>query len=98
MAFVIGAMAVLVYVRVGDALLTSVDQTLRAETSDLVARSNVEPDLVDPEFAGAATLAQLLGPDGKPLRSTPRNLPPLLSPTDAARTARGQRLLRTVEL
>jgi two-component system, OmpR family, sensor kinase len=98
MAFVIGAMAVLVYVRVGDALLTSVDQTLRAETSDLVARSNVEPDLVDPEFAGAATLAQLLGPDGKPLRSTPRNLPPLLSPTDAARTARGQRLLRTIEL
>jgi two-component system, OmpR family, sensor kinase len=98
MAFVIGAMAVLVYVRVGDALLTSVDQTLRAETSDLVARSNVEPDLVDPEFAGAATLAQLLGPDGKPLRSTPRNLAPLLSPTDAARTARGQRLLRTVEL
>ena len=98
MAFVIGAMAVLVYVRVGDALLTSVDQTLRAETRDLLARANVEPDLVDPEFAGATTLAQLLGPDGKPVRSSPRNLPPLLSAADVAQTAHGKRLLRTVEL
>lgn len=98
MACVIGAMAVLVYVRVGDALLTSVDQTLRAETRDLLARANVEPDLVDPEFAGGATLAQLLGPDGRPVRSTPATLPPLLSSVDAARTARGLHLLRTVEL
>ena len=98
MAFVIGAMAVLVYVRVGDALLTSVDQTLRAETRDLLARANVEPDIVDPEFAGGATLAQLLSPDGRPVRSTPPNLPPLLSAADAARTAHGQRMLRTVEL
>ncbi len=98
MAFVIGAMALLVYVRVGDALLTSVDQTLRAETSDLLARANVEPDLVDPEFAGGARLAQLLGPNGQPVRSTPSNLPPLLDATDAARTAHGLRLLRTVHL
>ncbi|HXK14674.1 MAG TPA: ATP-binding protein [Gaiellaceae bacterium] len=98
MAFVIGAMAVLVYVRVGDALLASVDQTLRAETRDLLARANVEPDLVDPEFAGGTTLAQLLGPDGKPVRSSPHNLPPLLSAADVAQTAHGKRLLRTVEL
>ena len=98
MAFVIGAMAVLVYVRVGDALLTSVDQTLRAETTDLLARANVEPDLVDPEFAGGTTFAQLLGPDGTPVRSAPPNLPPLLGSADGARTAHGERLLRTVEL
>lgn len=98
MAFVIGALAVLVYVRVGDALLTSVDQTLRAETSDLVARANVEPDLVDPEFAGGARLAQLLGSDGEPIRSTPQNLPPLLDRRDAVRTVHGVRTLRTVKL
>jgi two-component system, OmpR family, sensor kinase len=98
MAFVIGAMAVLVYVRVGDALLTSVDQALRAETRDLLARANVEPDLVDPEFAGGATLAQRVGADGKPVRSSPPNLPPLLSVDDAVRVAHGRRLLRTTEL
>ena len=34
MTCVIGAMAVLVYVRVGGALLTSVDQTLRAQATE----------------------------------------------------------------
>jgi signal transduction histidine kinase len=98
MACVIGAMAALVYVRVGDALLSSVDQTLEAQTRDLVARVNDERDLVDPELAGGLTLAQLLGPDGKPIRSTPPNLPSLLAPADAARTAHGVRLTRTLDL
>ena len=98
MACVIGAMAVVVYVRVGDALLTSVDQSLRAQTRDLLARTNVERDLVDPELGGGATLAQLFGPDGRPVRSTPPHLPPLLGPADVARTVHGARLLRTAEL
>jgi signal transduction histidine kinase len=89
---------VLVYVRVGAALLTSVDQTLRAQARDLLARANVELDVVDPELAGGSTLAQLLGPGGKPVRSTPPHLPSLLGAGDAARAARGARLLRTVEL
>ena len=37
MVCVIGAMAVLVYVRVGGALITSVDQTLRAQASEAVS-------------------------------------------------------------
>jgi signal transduction histidine kinase len=98
MACVIGAMAVLVYLRVGSALLASVDQTLGAQTRDLLARGHDERDLVDPELAGGATLAQLLGPDGKPVRATPPNLSLLLAPVDATRSAHGVRLLRTVEL
>jgi signal transduction histidine kinase len=98
MACVIGAMAVLVYLRVGAALLSSVDQTLQVQTRDLLAHAGVERDLVDPELAGGTTLAQLLGPDGKPVRSTPPRLSPLLNAGDAARTVHGVRLLRTMEL
>jgi two-component system OmpR family sensor kinase len=98
MVCVIGAMAALVYIRVGGALLTSVDQTLRAQAREALAHVHDERELVDPDVASGRTLAQLLGPDGKPIRSTPTTLPPLLDAADAARSARGTRLLRTVSL
>ncbi|HVC87291.1 MAG TPA: HAMP domain-containing sensor histidine kinase [Gaiellaceae bacterium] len=98
MAFVIGAMAVLVYVRVEGALLTSVDQTLRAQGREAMARINDEHGLVDPDAGGGSVFAQLLGPDGKPVRSTPAGLPPLLDAADAMRSVHGTLVLRTMEL
>jgi signal transduction histidine kinase len=98
MVCVIGAMAVLVYIRVGGALLTSVDQTLRAQSVEAVSHARGERELVDPDVASGRTLAQLLGADGKPIRSTPTTLPPLLDAGDAARSANGARIFRTVSL
>ena len=98
MACVIGAMAVLVYIRVGGALLTSVDQTLRAQASEALRHAHDEHGLVDPDVGNGATLAQQLGPDGTPVRSTPATLPPLLDPKDSVTSAHGARLSRTISL
>ena len=78
MAAVLAAMVVFVYLRVGGALLASVDQTLRSQAAEAV--SNVqrgEPRLTDRDVAGGTTLAQLLTPAGAVVRSTPIGLAPL---------------------
>ncbi len=98
MVCVIGAMAVLVYVRVGGALLTSVDQTLRAQAAEAVTHAHDEHGLVDPDAASGVTLAQVVSAAGRPLKSSQPGLPPLLDRSDAARSARGATLRRTVFL
>ena len=89
MALVLAGMGLLVYLRVGDALLASVDQTLRAQAREAVAHARDEHGLVDPDTAAGTTLAQVLDAQGTPSRSTPASLPPLLDPATAARAARG---------
>ena len=89
MALVLAGMGLLVYVRVGDALLASVDQTLRAQAREAVAHARDEHGLVDPDTAAGTTLAQVLDAQGTPSRSTPANLTPLLDPATAARAVRG---------
>ncbi len=92
MAVVLAGMGVLVYVRVGGALLDSVDQTLRAQAREAVAHARDEQGLVDPDTAAGPTLAQVLDPGGKVVRSSPAGLAPLLDRASAARAA--QRSLR----
>jgi hypothetical protein len=95
MACVIGAMALLVYVRVGTALLDSVDQTLRAQAQEALAHTNDEHGPVDNvDATGGRTLAQLLGPGGAVTRSVPAGLSPMLSAADAARVLHGAKLYR----
>ena len=98
MVCVIGAMAALIYVRVGGALLSSVDQTLRVQAREAATRTHDERGLVDPDLAGGQTLAQLLDRTGHPVRSTPPTLPPLLDAAEATRSVHGARLFRTVSL
>ena len=98
MVCVIGAMAVLVYVRVGGALMTSVDQTLRAQAREAVTHAHDEHGLVDPDAASGVTLAQVLSANGQPVKSSQPGLSPLLDRYDAARSAHGVSLLRTVYL
>ena len=97
MVCVIGAMAVLVYVRVGGALMTSVDQTLRAQANEAVAHAHDEHGLVDPDAASGVTLAQVVNAAGRPVKSSQPGLPPLLDRRDAVRSAQGATLLRTVD-
>lgn len=99
MAVVLTAMAVFVYLRVGGALEASVDQTLRSQA--LEAAGNVaagEHALTDRDVAGGTTLAQILSPTGRVRRSSPIGLAPLLSASDVARLASGERLLRSISL
>ena len=79
MAAVLAAMAVFVYLRVGDALLSNVDQTLRSQATEAVASvRHGESRLTDRDIAGGTTLAQLLASDGHVVRSSPIGLAPLL--------------------
>jgi signal transduction histidine kinase len=89
MAIVLAGMGLLVYLRVGDALLASVDQTLRAQAREAVAHARDEHGLVDPDTAAGTTLAQVLDARGIPSRSTPAGLAPLLDSATAARAVRG---------
>ncbi len=98
MVCVIGAMAVLVYVRVGGALMTSVDQTLRAQAREAVTHAHDEQGLVDPDAASGLTLAQVVNSAGLPVKSSQPGLPPLLDRREAARSAHGATVLRTVSL
>jgi heavy metal sensor kinase len=101
MAAVLSAVGLLVYERVGGALLTSVDQSLRAGADETVHHltrgdsfSERDFSLVDPDNARAETLAQLLDAQGRVVRSTPAGLAPLVGQATLAR-ARSKRILET---
>ena len=80
MAIVLALVGVFVYVRVGDALLTSVDQALRAQAVEAVAHAHEGGrSLVDNDAAGGTTLAELLDRSGAVVRSSPPGLAPLAS-------------------
>ncbi len=98
MAVVLAAMALLVYVRVGSALLTSVDQSLTAQAREAAARKGDEHSLIDPDVAGGTTVAQFVDTQGLASRSTPSTLHPLLGRADAIRVGRGSALRRSGSL
>jgi two-component system OmpR family sensor kinase len=99
MTAVLAAMGAWVYVRVGGALLTSLDQSLRSQSAEALAHaSRGEPGLVDRDVAGGTTLAQLVDANGRLVRSTPAGLKPLLSGRDAARVAAGAQVIESITL
>ena len=66
MAGVLAALSVLVYVRVGDALLSSVDQSLRAQAHEAVTHKPKEGGIVDTDASAGSTLAQIVDRRGRP--------------------------------
>jgi two-component system, OmpR family, sensor kinase len=98
MGVVLAGMALLVYLRVGTALLASVDQTLRSQSREAQLHSDGDQRLVDRDIAGGTTLAQVIDANGRVERATPAGLPPLLGPSDAARAAAGRTVLQSVTL
>jgi two-component system OmpR family sensor kinase len=95
MAAVLAAMVVFVYLRVGGALLASIDQTLRSQASEAIANvRRGEPRLIDRDTGGGTTLAELVAPDGRVVRSSPVGLAPLLHGT----LPRGPSTYRSVAL
>ena len=99
MAALLATMGVFVYLRVGGALIASVDHNLQAQATETNAHvSRGERQLIDPDAAGGPMLAELLDRSGRVVRSDPAGLPPLLGRTSASQVAAGSRLLRSGDL
>jgi len=97
MAVVLAGVGLLVHHRVAGELLASVDQTLRSQAAEAVSRPSGER-IVDQDVAGGTTLGQIVAGNGTVTRSQPAGLPPLLPRGEAARSAGGERILRTVHV
>ncbi len=91
MALVLAGMALFLYLRVGSALLASVDQNLRAQLGEMNGHVERGQNLADRDAAGAA-VGEVIRRDGSVLRSTPANLTPLLSRRRRARVLAGHTL------
>ncbi len=81
MAVVLAAMGLFVYVRVGDALLASIDQNLGAQAGESADHLGRGRGVIDRDAASGITVAQLIAPDGRVLQSVPAHLPSLASAT-----------------
>jgi signal transduction histidine kinase len=79
MALVLAAVALFLYVRVGNALLSSADQNVRAQLGEMSGDAERGSSFADRDPAGAPTVGQLVRADGTVARSSPAVLAPLLS-------------------
>jgi signal transduction histidine kinase len=96
MAALLLGLGAFVYLRVEDALRSSVDQALRAQSAESIGHRE-EGAILDSDARESGTIAQIVGPDGRVVRSDPATLPALLDPSAAAAARRGA-LLPTVSL
>lgn len=79
MAVVLAATGFLIYRRVGDTLLSTVDQGLRGQAVEAAARVEHGRSVLDRDSAGAPSIGQLVGASGRVRESTPAGLPALVS-------------------
>ncbi len=95
MAVVLAGAGLFIYVRVGGALLSSVDQRLRAQAQEVGGRVEHGRAAFDRDTADGPVVAQLVNGGGIVVQSTPRTLRPIL--TGKARTSAlaGATVLRT---
>jgi len=77
MSIGLAAMGLFIYVRVGGAMLSSVDQNLTAQVAEALPNVGEKHELVDQDVSSGPTLAEVVGPKGTVLESTLRPLPPL---------------------
>ncbi len=98
MAIVLAAMGLLIYQRVGSALLASLDHSLRAQAIEAVDHTHDERGLIDPDHAAGTTLAELVDAKGGVIRSTPLGLPLLVGARDAAGAVSGRLHIRSADV
>jgi signal transduction histidine kinase len=78
---VLAAMGVVIYVRVGGALLTSVDQNLDGQVTEAVSHAHRGRPLLDQDVSEGPSIAQVQLANGSIVDSAPDVLPTLLPPT-----------------
>jgi heavy metal sensor kinase len=79
MLLVLAAMGVVIYLRVGSALLGSTDQTLNGQIQEAISHAREGAPLLDHDLSEGPSIAQVQLGDGSLVDSTPSNLPALLS-------------------
>ena len=82
MAVVLAAIGVVIYLRVGSALLASVDQNLNAQASEALTRAEHGRELLDNDVSDGPTIAQVQLLNGTTDDSSPAGLAPLLDASD----------------
>ena len=92
MALVLAGMGLFVYLRVGSALLTSVDNNLRAQIEEMSGHVEHGTTLVDRDAAGTLAVGEVVSRDGRVLRSTPAHVAPLLDRERLKRVLGGRRV------
>lgn len=90
MAIVLAAVGFFIVTRVGDALLGSVDQSLRVQAEEVATHADRQ-QAPDRDRADAPQVAQILRADGSVAESTPSGLPPILSPDQIGVVSAGTR-------
>ena len=98
MALVLAAMGVVIYLRVADALLASVDQNLNAQATEAVSHAREGRRLLDQDVSDGPTIAQVELADETTDDSLPTTLPTLLHGESLARVIAGRRLRRTTTI
>jgi two-component system, OmpR family, sensor kinase len=78
MALVLAALGTFVYLRVGSTLLASVDQGLRGQSQEGLARFRDDESLLDRDATERAGIAEVVGADGSVVESSPAGLPHLV--------------------
>jgi len=91
MAIVFATMGTVIYVRVGGALLQSVDQNLQAQAAEARSHANEGRQLLDRDVSDGPAIAQALLPDGTTEDASPATLPPLLRGGELRRVVAGER-------
>jgi two-component system OmpR family sensor kinase len=95
MAAVLAAMSFFVYARVDNALISSLDQSLRSQTVDV---SRVDRGRLDLDAASGGGIAQVILPGGRVAASDPPGLPRLLGKETLQRVVAGGRILGSERL
>ena len=98
MAVVLAAMAFFVFLRVDRALTSSVDRALQVQAEEVAHGAHPDRPLLDPDTAGASSVAQLIGADGSVLTSSRPKLAPLIAKADVALVLAGATIQRDTKL
>jgi two-component system, OmpR family, sensor kinase len=95
MALVLAGMGAFVYVRVGAALISNVDQTLRLQASEAVPRLDEGKNLLDEDAPSRASVVQVVDPGGALVSSSQAGLLPLLDSSGRSRVLAGHAVKET---
>jgi two-component system, OmpR family, sensor kinase len=99
MAAVLAAMGIVLYLRVGSALLTSVDQNLDAQAAEATSHaSEGRRQLLDRDVSNGPTVAQAQLLDGTVVESSPAGLRPIVPDSIRSAVAAGRRVRATTTL
>jgi two-component system OmpR family sensor kinase len=91
MALVLAATGFFIQARVGNALLGSVDQSLRVQAEEIASHADRAGAARDRDRADAPQVAQVFRADGSLAESSPARLAPVLSSAEARAVAGGAR-------